>query len=319
MNWPLWKVTTPSCPLALAKSMPSAFDPEFGQLDHLGLQHHAVDGNVDHRDHRLESRDLVGRASQPDCVQAAVDRDRGVDRLAEGLVARSRRLGGRLRLVGVARQAVRSERWLFGDEDVVRFHGRVGEQADDLGHVGIFEKHQLVAGLAFGRAEELCPAAAPWKRASGVILVPRRAGADHDVDNLVAVARCRDCRVGVDGEMKHEDAFGLNELDRPHEPLQAARRDRGRHSSCERERYRRIARVVRQRLERVGGRLKRQLEVRLGRALAHQVDLGQRDRPRDGRCLRGHGRAARYAVDRASQRDDSEKSDKRLQRLGQFH
>src|SRR4051812_11359306 len=78
----------------------------FGELHELRLDDHTVDRNIDHRDHRLHPGDPGGRALEPDGVQPPVDTDRGIDRLAEWLVALPGSRDGWLRVVVVAGQAV---------------------------------------------------------------------------------------------------------------------------------------------------------------------------------------------------------------------
>ena len=98
------------------------FRTGLGQLDHLCFEDDAVERDVDHCDHRLHSSDAVGRAAEPDGIQAAVDCHRRVDRLAERLVAASRRLafGARRRVIASPGEAVGSEARLARDKHVVR-------------------------------------------------------------------------------------------------------------------------------------------------------------------------------------------------------
>src|SRR4051794_27821810 len=96
----------------------------FGQLDELGLENNAVERNVDRRDHRLHVRDIVGRAAQPDGVEAAVDGHSGVDRLAERRIVAARGLRAWAGIVAAAGQAVRTERGLARNEQVVRLDAR---------------------------------------------------------------------------------------------------------------------------------------------------------------------------------------------------
>ena len=93
MNWPLWKVTTPSCPLALAKSIPIAFAPVSVNSTicvssttlSTGMSIIAI---IAFRRAISSGEPLSQIAFKRRSI--AID---GVDRLAERLVARPRRLG----------------------------------------------------------------------------------------------------------------------------------------------------------------------------------------------------------------------------------
>ena len=210
-------------PLEFVKSMPIERGAELGQLDELGFEDDAVERHVDCRDHRLHVGDVIGRAAQPDRVEPPVDRHSGVDGLAERRVVAPRRLGARPGIVGVAGQAVRTERRLVRDEQVVRLDaGTLAQEADDLADVRIFELHELegVAGRIAHRRRNV------GGDGAGLVALDgdrRRAGRDRHVDGVVAAGRCRNARRRGDRKAHDQDGFDLLEADLPNQALEALR------------------------------------------------------------------------------------------------
>ena len=124
-----------------------------GQFDELSLKDDAVDRHVDHRDLVLDPRNPLRRALDPDGVEAAIDGEAAVDRLAERLFL-LRRLTLRRRVGRGRIRPDRPEARLTTNEHIVRLDRHpVGKQANDLTDVGIFEHDQLIAILARNRVE----------------------------------------------------------------------------------------------------------------------------------------------------------------------
>src|SRR5439155_24501347 len=143
--------------------------------------------------------------------------------LAEWRFVASGGLAARPRIVAVAGQAVRPERRLARDEQVVRLDGRaLAQQPDDLADVGIFELDELeglARGITHGRREvgrDHARLAALDRDCRG----PRR---HRHVDRLVAAWACGDARRGRDREAHDEDGFDLLETDLPDQALEARR------------------------------------------------------------------------------------------------